>query len=123
MLFPNFRDFRKNLILGSHWTLAIPKDLKFRLSRNSKKFVWVTRFCGTNPTVRLVSSSEIFKIFKFSTCIIVVNYRFTIFQKNSISVGFYNMNIIIDYKYDMYVTDTSIIDIEMNISECLHMTG
>ena len=73
--------------------------------------------------MRLVSSSEIFKIFKFSTCIIVVNYRFTIFQKNSISVGFYNMNIIIDYKYDMYVTDTSIIDIEMNISECLHMTG
>ena len=29
--------------------------------------------------------------------------------------------IIIDYKYDMYVTNTSIIDIEMHISECLLM--
>ena len=30
--------------------------------------------------------------------------------------------IIIDCKYDMHVTDTSIIDIEMHISECLLMT-
>ena len=31
--------------------------------------------------------------------------------------------IIIDCKYDMYVIDTSIIDIEMHISKCLLMTG
>ena len=31
--------------------------------------------------------------------------------------------IIIDCKYDMYVTDTIIIDIEMHISKFLLMTG
>ena len=31
--------------------------------------------------------------------------------------------IIIDCKYDMYVTDTSIIDTEMRVSECLFMIG
>ena len=31
--------------------------------------------------------------------------------------------IIIDCKYNMYVTDTSIIDIKMHISECLLMIG
>ena len=31
--------------------------------------------------------------------------------------------IIIDWKYDMYFNDTSIIDIEMDISECLLMTA
>ena len=30
---------------------------------------------------------------------------------------------IIDCKYNMYVIDTSIIDIEMHIFECLLMTG
>ena len=35
------------------------KNVKFQLSRNLTKFVWVTRFCEMNLTVRSVSSSEI----------------------------------------------------------------
>ena len=35
------------------------KNVKFRLSQNSKKFEWVTRFCEMNSTVKSVSSSEI----------------------------------------------------------------
>ena len=41
----------------------------------------VTRFHEMNPTVSFVSSSEIKKIFRFSTCIILAIYRFAIFQK------------------------------------------
>ena len=37
-----------------------PKEImKIRLSGNSTKSYWVTRFCKTNPTVKSVSSSEI----------------------------------------------------------------
>ena len=37
-----------------------PENRKiFRLSQNSTKFFWVTRFCETNLTVQSVSSSEI----------------------------------------------------------------
>ena len=35
------------------------------------------------------SSSEIYKIFGFSTCTIAVNYCFAIFSENSIFLGFY----------------------------------
>ena len=36
-----------------------PNFVKIRLSRNSMKFDWVTRFRETNSTVKSVSSSEI----------------------------------------------------------------
>ena len=51
--------------------------VKIRLSQNSTKFDWVTRFCETNSTVKFVSSSEIQNISDFS----VANYRFAIFSE------------------------------------------
>ena len=65
-----------------HATPDTSKNMKFRSSRNSNKFDWVTRFHETNSTVKSVSSSKIYKIFIFSTCILAANYRFAIFQKN-----------------------------------------
>ena len=50
--------FVNNLIPRSHWTPITPKNVEIRLSRNSTKFVWVTRFHKTNPMVRYVLSSE-----------------------------------------------------------------
>ena len=38
-----------------HLTLIASKNVKFLLSQNSTKFVWVTRFHMTNPVVRFVS--------------------------------------------------------------------
>ena len=43
------------------------------------KFDWVARFRETNSIVKSVSSSKIYKISRFSTCIIATNYRFAIF--------------------------------------------
>ena len=42
--------------------------------------------------VRLVLSSEIYKISNFSTCIIMIIYCFAIFQKKSNFLGFYIVN-------------------------------
>ena len=42
-----------------HPTLIPSKNMKFRLSRNSTKFVWVTRFRVTNQVVRSGSTFEI----------------------------------------------------------------
>ena len=53
--------------------------MKIRLFWNLTQFVWVTRFHETNPTVRSVSSSDIEKISKLSTCNIAAIYCFAIF--------------------------------------------
>ena len=45
----------------SRVTLVASKNVKFRLSRNSTKFDAVTRFRETIPTVKSISSSEIYK--------------------------------------------------------------
>ena len=87
--FPIFKISVNNLILGSYSTTITLKNMRIRLSRNSMKLVWVTRFLETNPTVSSVSLFEIYKISKFSTCTIMTNYRFAIFQKNLIFLGFY----------------------------------
>ena len=50
------------------------KACKFSLSRNSTKFNMVPRFRETIPTVKFVSSSEIYKIPNFDQ-----NYHFTFF--------------------------------------------
>ena len=42
-----------------------------------------------NPTTRSISSSEIYEIYRFSTCIRAIIYHFAIFKKNSIFLGFY----------------------------------
>ena len=42
-----------------HPTPVVLKNVKFRLSWNSTKFAWATKFHETNPTVRSVSLSEI----------------------------------------------------------------
>ena len=42
------------------------KNVKFRLSRNSTKFNWVTRFRETIPMVKSVLSSNIYKNSRFS---------------------------------------------------------
>ena len=47
----------------SRTTLGALKNVKFRLSRNSTKFVVVARFCEMIPTAKFVSSSEIKKKF------------------------------------------------------------
>ena len=70
--------FVNNLVLGSHWAPITPKNVKIRLSRNSMKFVWVTISCETNPTVSSVSSSEIWRIFRVSTYILL--WQFTILR-------------------------------------------
>ena len=42
--------------------------------------------------VSSILSYEIYKISRFSTCTILAIYRFALFQKNSIFVGFYNIS-------------------------------
>ena len=69
------------------------KKVKIRLSRNSMKFIWVTRFRERNPTIRSVSSFEIYKIYRFSTCTISAIYYFANFQKKFNFHGFYNMDV------------------------------
>ena len=59
-----------------HPTLIASKNVKFQLSQNSMKFAWVTRFRVTNLVVKPVSSFEIYKISRFSTCIVAENYCF-----------------------------------------------
>ena len=90
--FSNFKVFINDLISGSYSTPTTSKNVKIRLSRNSTKFVCLTRFRETNPTVSSVSSSEIYKIYRFLTCTILTIYRFALFQKNSIFLGFYNLH-------------------------------
>ena len=53
-------------------TLGASKNMKFLLSRNSTKFNVVARFRETIPTVKSVSSSEIYKNFEFFTEITVL---------------------------------------------------
>ena len=65
-----------------HPTPDASKNMKFGPSRNSTKFDWVNRFRETNSMVKSVSSFEIKKISRFSTCTIATNYRLAIFQKN-----------------------------------------
>ena len=57
--FPTSEIFVNNLVPGSHWTPVTPKNVKIRLSRNSTKVAWVTRFHKKNPMVRSILSSEI----------------------------------------------------------------
>ena len=57
----NILRFSKNLAFRVHSTLVASKFVKIRLSRNSTKFVWVTRFLEMIPMVNSVSSSEIYK--------------------------------------------------------------
>ena len=80
--------FVNNLVPESHWIPVTLKNVKIRPSRNSMKFVWVTRFRETNPTVNSVSSSKIYKIYRFSTYTIIEIYRFTLFRKISFFSGF-----------------------------------
>ena len=54
--------------------------VKIRLSQNLTKFDWVTRFRETNSTVKSVSSSEIYKNFRF----FCGKLSFCHFQKNCI---------------------------------------
>ena len=56
--FLTFEIFVNNLVPEGHWTAVTTKNVKIRLSWNSMKLIWVTRFCETNPTVSSVSSSE-----------------------------------------------------------------
>ena len=60
------------------------KTCKFRLSRNSTKFDMVTRFRETIPTVKSVSSSEIYKNFGFFIEITILPF----FRKSGFSWGF-----------------------------------
>ena len=69
-------------------TLVALNFVKIQLSRNSTKFVRVTKFRETK-TVKSVSSSAIYKIFRFSICTIATNFRYALFQKNSIFLTFY----------------------------------
>ena len=56
-------------------TPNVSKNVKFRMSRNSTKLDVVARFHDTIPTVKSVSSSEIYKNFlEFDQ-----NYHFIIF--------------------------------------------
>ena len=57
--FPTSKIFVNNIVPGNHWKLVFPKNVKIRLSRNSMKFIWITRFCKKNPTMSFVLSSEI----------------------------------------------------------------
>ena len=51
--------FSKIPLFGFHSTDVASNFVKIRLSRNSTKFDWVTRFHETNSTVKSVSSSKI----------------------------------------------------------------
>ena len=64
-----------------HPTPHASKSVKFQLSRNPTKFERVARFCETIPTVKSVSSSEIYKISRFYLVLFRQNYRFALFQK------------------------------------------
>ena len=92
--FSTSKIFLNNLVPGRHWTPITPKNVKTRLSRNSIKFVWVTRFRETNPMVGSISSSEIWKISRISTYTILAIYCFVIFQKNSIVLRFYSYELV-----------------------------
>ena len=50
---------------GVHSMSIALNFVKIRLSQNSTKFDWVTRFREMNSTVKSVSSSEIYKNFRF----------------------------------------------------------
>ena len=70
-------------------TLGASKNVKFRLSWNSMKFDGVTRFRETIPTVKSVSSSEIYENSGFSTEITVLpfsteKWKFLGFYKKSL---------------------------------------
>ena len=77
------------------WLAMCPvasKNVKFRLSQNSMKFSWTTKFRETNPTMRSVLSSEISKTSKFSTYIAAASSPclplFFFFWKSSNLPGF-----------------------------------
>ena len=54
-----FGFFSKNIIFGVHSMPVASNFVKIRLSQNSTKFDWVTRFRETNSMVKSVSSSKI----------------------------------------------------------------
>ena len=54
-----FGIFFKFYFCGVHSMSIASNFVKIRLSQNSTKFDWVTRFRETNSTVKSVSSSEI----------------------------------------------------------------
>ena len=54
-----FWDFSKNLVFGVYTIPVASNFVKIRLSWNSTKFDWVTRFRETNSMVKFVSSFEI----------------------------------------------------------------
>ena len=56
---------RRTCIAMCHSTSDVSKNVKFLLSWNPTKFDWVARFRKTIPTVKSVSSSEIYKISGF----------------------------------------------------------
>ena len=59
-----------------HPTPVVSKNVKFLLSRNSTKFVWVTRFRETNLVVRSVSSSIIsFQPVRYRQIIVLPFFR------------------------------------------------
>ena len=72
--FPTFEIFVNNLVPGSHSTPITPKNVKIRLSQNSIRFVWVTRFHETNPTVSLFCHS---RSRKFQGFRLVLFWQFT----------------------------------------------
>ena len=63
-----------NLCQVSLVTLGASKNKKSRMSRNSMKFDGVARFFETIPTVKSVSSSEIYENSEFSTGITVLPF-------------------------------------------------
>ena len=70
----------------SRVTLGVSKNVKFLLSRNSTKFDVVIRYRETIPTVKSVSSSEIYKNFGFLIEITVLP-----FFENSNFLGFHRI--------------------------------
>ena len=58
----------------SRITLVASKNVKFRLSQNLTKFDAVTRLHENIPTVKSVSSSEIYKNFRFLAEITILPY-------------------------------------------------
>ena len=73
-----------NTYLMSHVVLVASKNMKFRLFQTLTKFDAVTRLHENIPTVKSVSSFEIYKKFQ----IFGRNYHFTLFQKIKIFSGF-----------------------------------
>ena len=59
---------------ASRITPGASKNVKFQLSRNSTKFDVVARFRETIPTVKSVSSSEIYKNSIFLTEITILHF-------------------------------------------------